>query len=90
MLTRCCSRILHNGESYRIVDAPFADAKDDEISIDEMPQEDAQAIVTAVQEFSGMTKEAAQRAKPFPQEPEASRQPPPDGEDLRRIAFGAP
>jgi hypothetical protein len=90
MLTRCCSRIQSEGQSFRIVDAPFADCKDDEISIEEMDQADAQAIVNAVQEFSGLTKEAAQRAKPFPEKSPAAYQPSPDGENLPSSAINDP
>lgn len=70
-LTRCCSPVTFDGgEVLSIVDKPFAECAANEISVDELDQADAQAIVSAVLEFSSATLAARDAARPFPEKPE--------------------
>lgn len=82
MLTRCCGPIQFEGESLRIVNKPFAETGTGEISIEELEQADAEAIVQAITKFSGLGKEAAAAARPFPDGPEAARAPASNGESV--------
>jgi hypothetical protein len=68
-LTRCCGAITAtDGKSYRIVDKPnIDDVGELEISIEMLDQADANAICAAIDELSGMTKEAAKAASTFPE-----------------------
>lgn len=52
-------------EDFRVVDKKPQDCKDGELAVSELTAPDAGVIVQAVVEMSGMTKEAAQAAKPF-------------------------
>jgi hypothetical protein len=86
-LTRACSVLtLTDGAKRRIVDKEFSACEDNEISIEELSDEDARAITAAIQELSGLTKEAVAAVKPFPQEQVSGDQPPQAGEDLRQAA----
>ena len=52
------------GEQLRIVDKT---AGEGEISISELPQEDAECIISAVVEFSGLNKAGQEARKTFPE-----------------------
>lgn len=54
-----------DGESARLVNKPTAGPG--EITIGEIDQADADAIVNAVVEFSGLTKSASEARKTFPE-----------------------
>jgi len=72
-LANCCSPILtKEGGKVVIVDKPFHEIGDDEISVDEVETNDALAIVNAVCELSGFGQGAAVAASPFPDEPQAA------------------
>lgn len=56
------------GESLRIVDKPKAEAG--EIALDELEQADADAILKAVLDFSGLSKAGQEARATFPEGPE--------------------
>jgi hypothetical protein len=88
-LTKCASRITTpDGRKLRIVDKELDECGADEITVGEMEQEDASAIVQAVNELSALTREAAAAAKPFPEKQEAVGAASPAGEALRQTADG--
>lgn len=68
-LLRCCGAITDGGgHKFKIVDKPNVDdVADDEISIEMLEQADAEAICDAIDELSGLTKEAAEAAAKFPE-----------------------
>lgn len=83
-LTRCVGPLRYpDGTTLRIVDRPFDQCAEGEITVDELDTHDALEIVGAVTELSGMTKEAGQSARTFPEEPPADDHPAPDGQTLR-------
>ena len=82
ILTRCCGPLEFEGESLTLVDKPFAECADTEIAISQVEQADANEIVQAVNALSGMTKEAATKIRPFPEEPGAPADVRPPGEAL--------
>ena len=65
ILTACTSQFVFGGVTYRIVDKATADCADNELSIEDLDQADADAIVAEVNSFSGWTPQAAEAAKPF-------------------------
>jgi hypothetical protein len=71
-LTRCTGKVrFAENDRRQIVDKHFDDADDlTEITIEELDQADAEAIVSAVFKLSGVGKEASESLKPFPQEQE--------------------
>lgn len=75
------------GEPARIVDKPMAG--EGEISITDLDQADADAIVNGIIEFSGLTKAGAEARKTFPEGSKTGGEPPPGGEALRNPADGA-
>lgn len=77
----------YNGEEARLVNKPVAGPG--EITIGEIDQADADAIINAVVEFSGLTKGASEARKTFPEGPAQDDQPAPAGDALRGIADGA-
>src|ERR1051326_7813657 len=86
-LFNCVGKISYpDGRTVRIVDKRFDDCKDDEISIDEVSQADAAAIVEAVDELSGLRKEAAAAASKFRQGPADGSGDSPAGDVLQRPA----
>lgn len=83
MLTSCCGRITFPDKTVaKIVQKPFDECTDAEITIEELAQPDAAAIIQAVKELSGMTKEAVQAARSFPEAAESSHRPASAGEEL--------
>lgn len=74
------------GQEARLVNKPVAG--DGEIAIGELDQADADAIVNAVVEFSGLTKSAAEARKTFPEGPKKDGEPAPAGDALRSVANG--
>ena len=69
-LTRCCSPITKpDGTRWKIVDKELDELADGELCIGEISDADAAMIITEVGNLSQMTKEAAEKAKPFPVEP---------------------
>jgi hypothetical protein len=73
ILTKCVSPLDCDGEKLRIVDCPFHECSDGEISIEVLDQADAAAIISAVQELSGLGKEAGEQARTFPEGTEAAQ-----------------
>jgi hypothetical protein len=68
MLTNCCGPIeFPDGTRLKIVKKPFYECDATEIAIETVDQKDATEIVNQVQLLSGMTKEAAEAAKTFPE-----------------------
>jgi hypothetical protein len=69
-LVKACGFITEpDGRRLRIVTKHFAECGPDEIALEEVSNEDADAIVNAVSELSGMTQEAGREAAPFPAGP---------------------
>lgn len=69
-LIHCVSPLLgKDGSKVSIVDKPFHELGDDELSVEEVDTADALAIVNAVCELSGFGKEAAVAAQPFSEQP---------------------
>lgn len=72
ILSKCVSKISYkDGDRLvlvKIVDKDFGDCGTNEISVEEVEQEDANMIVKEVMELSNMTKEAGQEAAPFREE----------------------
>lgn len=67
-LLRACSPLTYpDGTKRTIVDKPLDEVQETEITIGELAQEDAQAIVDAAMELTNTTKEAGDRLKPFPE-----------------------
>lgn len=87
-LTRCCGSITaKDGSTFKIVDKPNVDdLGENEISIEELDQADAEAISAAVDELSGLKKEAAQAAEKFPAGQETVRGTAPNSPELRSAA----
>lgn len=76
ILTRCCSPITWDGQRKRIVSNKDLDlVADDEITIEELPQADANEIVATAAELSSLTKEAGESAGNFPEGSEVPSQP---------------
>lgn len=90
-LSRCCGAVTtKDGARFKIVDKPNVDdLADDEISIDELDQADAEAICAAIDELSGLKKEAVQAADTFPAEQAGSGEPAPAGNVLSSPADGS-
>lgn len=66
-LTKACGAMtLKDGRRLRIVSKAFADCGPDEIAVEEVDDADADAIINAVSELTGMTQEAGREAAPFP------------------------
>ena len=86
ILTLCCGAFKYQGETYRIVDKPFSDPglKEDELPIELLDQADAEAIISAVHEFSGLLKGGGQNGRTFQQGATADVLPP--GEAVREMA----
>ena len=90
-LTKCASRIATpSGAKLRIVDKELDECGADEITVGELDQDDASAIVQSVNELSALTKEATQAVKPFPEKQEAASNASPSGEVIRETADGNP
>lgn len=69
-LTKACGAIVKpDGTRVRIVSKHLADCSDAEITVEEMDDRDADAIINAVSELTGMTREAGREAAPFPAGP---------------------
>lgn len=89
ILLECCSPLtMPDGRRLTIVDTPLDKAGENEITIGEMDDADAQAIISAVTELTSLTKEAAEKARPFREEQTATRSSAPAGESVREIAIG--
>lgn len=87
MLLRCVGKItLADGRTVKIVRKDLDDLTDGEITIEELDQPDADAIVAEIHQLSGLTKGAAQAVAPFPEKPPVVTGPPSDGEGLRPAA----
>jgi hypothetical protein len=88
MLVNCTTRVrFDDGRLLRIVDKSFAECDPaTELTIEEMDDADATAIIKAINEFTGMSKEAAQAAKPFPAEQTTAGDASLHGEELRKTS----
>lgn len=90
MLLRCVGVITNeDGSKVKIVDKPIDDLADDETTIEELDQVDANMIVDEIHRLSGLKKEAATAAAPFPEEQAAPAGSSSDSEGLRPAANGA-
>lgn len=86
-LTKCASRITtKDGRKLRIVDKELDECRPDEITVGEMTQADAQAIVQAINELSGATEEATLAVKPFSEIEKATDSNSSVGEAIRQTA----
>lgn len=65
VLSRCCHGFEFEGERLKIVTTP--ESKDDEITIEELDQQDAEAMMARVNELMIQEKEAAVTATTFPE-----------------------
>lgn len=66
-LLRCCGPLTFpTGDVVTIVDKPFHACAPGEISIEELEDADADAIITTVNSLTSLTKEAGAEAQPFP------------------------
>lgn len=80
----CCSPLTYpDRRRVKIVDREMDQTAPNEITIGELSDDDAQAIFAGVAELTGMGKEAAQAAKPFPEEQTPACAVGPAGEALR-------
>lgn len=83
ILTKCTGPVCHpDGTQRLIVDKPFASTPETDLSIEEMEDADAEAIITAVSEFTQCGKEAARKARPFPAEQTLAGGPGPNGAEV--------
>lgn len=86
-LTRCASRItVKDGRKLRIVDKELDECGPDEITVGELDQDDASAIVQSVNELSALTKEATLAVKPFSEIEKATDSSPQAGEAVSQAA----
>lgn len=91
IISRCCSAITRTDLSkVTVCDKPLDELKHNEISIEELDQADAEAIVAEVTALSNMGKEAAAKAKPFPAEPKVAGDDARLSEDLRETTLASP
>ena len=89
VLLSCCSPITGaDGVRRKLVEKELDQTTDAEITIGELSDQDAQAIVTAVAELTNLGKEAASAARKFPEEPETPGVCGPAGPALSEIADG--
>lgn len=66
-LVKACGAITQpDGRRLRIVQKHFAECGPDEMAVEEVSDADADAIINAVAELTGMTQEAGREAAPFP------------------------
>ena len=66
-MVKACGAITQvDGRRLRIVSKHFAECGPDEVAVEEIPDGDADAIINAVAELTGMTQEAGREAAPFP------------------------
>ena len=71
ILLCCVSPItMPDGSRVKITDKELDQASEKELTIGEMTDDDARAILDVVTELSGLGKEAADAASPFPEEQE--------------------
>ena len=83
ILTNKVGKLEFQGEVGTIVNKPAKDCAPQEIPIELLPQEDADAIIKEVLEFSGLTKAGQEARKTFPEGSETGGVPAPAGEDVR-------
>jgi hypothetical protein len=77
-LLKCCSELKFSDGTLKIVDKP--ESEPGEITIEELDDLDANSIVDAVKSLSGMTKEAAEKARPFPKKQKVAGEPGPSSQ----------
>lgn len=91
ILTRCTGPLCFpDGTKRVIVNKPFALTSEAEISIEELDDADAEAILTAVTAFSNEGREAGRKALKFPSEPALAPDPGCGGEALPSAPEPAP
>jgi len=90
ILTDCTGPMTFEGETLCIVNKPFNDTTETELSIDELEQADAECIIDEVKRFSGMGKEAAETGRTFPEKPQAHAEHTQPGENLQKAPDGNP
>ena len=87
IIARCCSPITWGDERKRIVIGKDLDELgDDEITLEELSQDDANAIVAASAEVNSLTKEAGDSVGNFPEGSDGDGVDSSTGEDLRGVA----
>lgn len=87
ILTKCTGPICDpDGSKRTLVNKPFALTSEAEISIEELEDEDGEAIIKAVNEFSQEGREAGRQALKFPHEPALSPDAGSSGDALRPAA----
>jgi hypothetical protein len=85
----CCSPLTFpDGSRRKIVDRELDQIGEQEITIGELSDADAKAIGDEVIELTGIGKEAAQAARPFPAEQAATGDPGPGGQEVRPASVG--
>lgn len=82
-ILECCSAITWKGRRLKVVDKEMDLCQPTEITIGELDDADAQMIVNEVMNLTNLTREAAEKAKPFPQEQKTDGATPPAGPALR-------
>lgn len=83
VLLKCCGAIDSAEGRLVIVDKPQHECSDTEVSIEEIPQSDANHISDEVFKISGMTKEAADISAKFPEQQATDGNTPQAGETIR-------
>ena len=68
LIVKSTSLMRDGGQTYRIVDKPFADCGAGELSVDELESEDAIAIFNEAMKLAGLAAADGDAAKPFPEE----------------------
>ena len=87
IIVRCCSPITWGDERKRIVIGKDLDELgDDEITLEELSQDDANAIVAASAEVNSLTKEAGDSVGSFPEGSDGDGEHSSVGENLRGVA----
>lgn len=87
ILAKCTGPVVGaDGSWRRIVDKPFSDCTEAELCIDEMNDQDVDAIVTAVTELTQAGREAGAKARAFPQEQTVAADAGPNGAPLPNAA----
>jgi len=87
ILLRCTGPLIYPGGLKRkIVDKPFYDCDDNEIAVEELPDEDAVEILKQVNALSAVSKEVAAQAAGFPETTAPGRNGSPLGADVREAS----
>jgi hypothetical protein len=88
ILFNCTGPFLFEGQTFKIVDKPSDKCADNELAFEDLDQADADAIAAEVNVFSGLTPQAAEAVRPFPEKQEDGNAGAPTGEALRLPSDG--